>query len=45
MALKLTTLCENTASGSGIVAEWGWSIFVEANDVNILFDTGRYVDC
>lgn len=40
MALKLTTLCENTASGPGIVAEWGWSIFVEANGTNILFDTG-----
>jgi 7,8-dihydropterin-6-yl-methyl-4-(beta-D-ribofuranosyl)aminobenzene 5'-phosphate synthase len=40
MALKLTTLCENTASGSGIAAEWGWSIFVETNGTNILFDTG-----
>ena len=38
--VKLTTLCENTASGPDIVAEWGWSIFIEANDTNILFDTG-----
>ncbi len=40
MKMKLTTLCENTAFGPGIVAEWGWSIFVETDDINILFDTG-----
>ena len=40
MKMKLTTLCENTASGPGIVAEWGWSIFVETDDINILFDAG-----
>ena len=38
--VKLTTLCENTASGPDIVAEWGWSIFIEANDTKVLFDTG-----
>ena len=40
MKVKLTTLCENTASGPGIAAEWGWSIFVETDDINILYDTG-----
>ena len=40
MKVKLTTLCENTASGPGIAAEWGWSIFVETDEMNILFDTG-----
>ena len=40
MKLRMTTLCENTASGPGIVAEWGWSIFIEAGDINVLFDTG-----
>jgi 7,8-dihydropterin-6-yl-methyl-4-(beta-D-ribofuranosyl)aminobenzene 5'-phosphate synthase len=40
MTIKLTTLCENTAGNAGIVAEWGWSIFIEADDTNILFDTG-----
>ena len=40
MQLKITTLCENTASGPGIVAEWGWSIFIESDDLNVLFDTG-----
>ena len=40
MKVKLSTLCENTASGPGIAAGWGWSIFVETDDINILFDTG-----
>lgn len=40
MKMKLTTLCENTASAAGIVAEWGWSIFIETDEANILFDTG-----
>ncbi|MBW1696178.1 MAG: MBL fold metallo-hydrolase [Deltaproteobacteria bacterium] len=40
MKVKLTTLCENTAAAPGIVAEWGWSIFIQANGMNILFDTG-----
>ena len=40
MTIKLTTLCENTAGESGVIAEWGWSIFIQANGSNILFDTG-----
>ena len=40
MKLSLTTLGENTASKSGCVAEWGWSIFIQADGINILFDTG-----
>jgi len=40
MSLRITTLSENTASDEGIVAEWGLSIFVEADDHKILFDTG-----
>jgi 7,8-dihydropterin-6-yl-methyl-4-(beta-D-ribofuranosyl)aminobenzene 5'-phosphate synthase len=40
MKIKLTTLCENTASGPNIAAEWGWSIFIEADGIKILFDTG-----
>jgi 7,8-dihydropterin-6-yl-methyl-4-(beta-D-ribofuranosyl)aminobenzene 5'-phosphate synthase len=38
--MKLTTLCENTSGSAGIVAEWGWSIFVQSNGINILLDTG-----
>ena len=40
MKLSLTTLCENTASAPGWVAEWGWSICVQTDGTNILFDTG-----
>ena len=40
MQIKLTTLCENTAAGPGFLAEWGWSILVQVNDKNVLFDTG-----
>jgi len=38
--MRLTTLCENTAGTSGMVAEWGWSIFVQTDGMNILVDTG-----
>lgn len=38
--MKLTTLCENTAGRVGVLAEWGWSIFVQAGGMNILLDTG-----
>jgi len=40
MRIRLKTLCENTASCPDITAEWGWSIFIEADGINILFDTG-----
>jgi 7,8-dihydropterin-6-yl-methyl-4-(beta-D-ribofuranosyl)aminobenzene 5'-phosphate synthase len=40
MKLSLTTLGENTASKSGCVAEWGWSIFIQVDELKILFDTG-----
>lgn len=40
MSIKLTTLCENTASRPGFSAEWGLSILVEAAETTVLFDTG-----
>jgi 7,8-dihydropterin-6-yl-methyl-4-(beta-D-ribofuranosyl)aminobenzene 5'-phosphate synthase len=40
MSIQITTLSENTASGTGLLAEWGLSIFIEANEHKILFDTG-----
>ena len=43
MAIKLTTLCENSVSGPGFTAEWGWSIHIQTDGLNILFDTGREV--
>lgn len=38
--MKITILCENTSSDIGFLAEWGFSAFIQANDANILFDTG-----
>lgn len=42
--LKITILCENTVGYSNAkvcLAEWGLSLFVQVNNVNILFDTGH----
>ena len=39
--IKITTLSENTADNLGLLAEWGLSILVESDDVNILLDTGQ----
>jgi len=41
--IKLTTLCENTVSGPGFTAEWGWSIHIQSDGLNILFDTGANI--
>jgi 7,8-dihydropterin-6-yl-methyl-4-(beta-D-ribofuranosyl)aminobenzene 5'-phosphate synthase len=39
MEIKITTLSENTAE-LGFLAEWGLSMFIEADGLNVLFDTG-----
>jgi len=41
MGLQLTTLSENTAGMGSLMAEWGLSILVESEEINILFDTGQ----
>ncbi len=41
MELHITTLSENTAGIGNFLAEWGLSILVETDDVNILLDTGQ----
>jgi 7,8-dihydropterin-6-yl-methyl-4-(beta-D-ribofuranosyl)aminobenzene 5'-phosphate synthase len=41
MKLQITTLSENTAGSRGLLAEWGLSILVETDQINILFDTGQ----
>ena len=41
MGLQITTLSENTAGLDGLMAEWGLSILVETEEMNILFDTGQ----
>ena len=39
MKIKITTLSENTAE-LGYLAEWGLSMFIEAEGTKVLFDTG-----
>lgn len=39
MVIKITTLAENTAD-LGYLAEWGLCMFIEADGVKVLFDTG-----
>jgi len=41
MKLSITTLSENTAAAPNLLAEWGISILVETDAVNILLDTGQ----
>ena len=40
MQIKLTTLSENTAGKTGLLAEWGLSILIEADKYKVLLDTG-----
>ena len=41
--LRITTLSENTAAAGNLLAEWGLSILVETDEVNILVDTGQSI--
>lgn len=42
MKFKATVLCENyVISNAGAIAEHGWSIYLETNYGNFLFDTGQ----
>jgi len=43
MKLRITTLSENTAGIGNFLAEWGLSILVETDKVNILLDTGQSI--
>jgi 7,8-dihydropterin-6-yl-methyl-4-(beta-D-ribofuranosyl)aminobenzene 5'-phosphate synthase len=43
MNLSITTLSENTAGTPNMLAEWGLSILVETDEVNVLLDTGQSV--
>lgn len=40
MAVRITTLSENTVSRLGLLAEWGLSILVETDTARVLLDTG-----
>ncbi len=40
--LKATVICENSVAGPfGLIGEHGWALYVEADETNILFDTGQ----
>jgi 7,8-dihydropterin-6-yl-methyl-4-(beta-D-ribofuranosyl)aminobenzene 5'-phosphate synthase len=43
MALRITTLSENTAGMGDFLAEWGLSILVETDTTKILLDTGTSI--
>jgi len=43
MELNITTLSENTAGLGNFLGEWGLSILVETDELNILFDTGQSI--
>ncbi|MBM3132760.1 MAG: MBL fold metallo-hydrolase, partial [Chloroflexi bacterium] len=40
MGIRITTLSENAAN-SGFLAEWGLSMLIEADGLNILLDTSQ----
>ena len=42
--MKITLLCENVSSYKGAkvcLAEWGFSVFIQTKNINLLFDTGH----
>ena len=38
--LNITIVYDNTSFKEGLIADWGWSCFIETNERKILFDTG-----
>jgi len=43
MGLQITTLSENTANLGNFLGEWGLSILIETEGLNILLDTGQSI--
>ena len=43
MELSITTLSENTAATGNLLGEWGLSILVETDSMNVLLDTGQSI--
>ena len=41
MPIRITTLTENTAGGTNLLAEWGLSILIQADGHEVLLDTGQ----
>ena len=40
MAVRITTLSENSVAVPDVIAEWGFSVFVEIDGLTLLLDTG-----
>lgn len=40
MTIRITILTENSVGVNGVLAEWGWSVFVETQQHAFLIDTG-----
>ena len=38
--MKITIVYDNTTRKPDLIADWGWSCFIETEERNILFDTG-----
>ena len=38
--MKITIVYDNTTQKPDLIADWGWSCFIETGERNILFDTG-----
>jgi 7,8-dihydropterin-6-yl-methyl-4-(beta-D-ribofuranosyl)aminobenzene 5'-phosphate synthase len=43
MPLRITTLSENTAGLTGVLAEWGLSVLIQTDALKILLDTGASI--
>ncbi len=43
MGIRITTMSENSAAMGNLLAEWGLSVLVETDTVNVLFDTGKSI--
>jgi len=41
MRLRITTLSEDTVADINLLAEWGLSVLIETDEVNVLLDTGQ----
>jgi len=41
MALRITTLSENTARLVDFLGEWGLSVLIEMDEPTVLFDAGK----
>ncbi|MFC2070857.1 MBL fold metallo-hydrolase [Chloroflexota bacterium] len=43
MTIRITTISENTVAAPRLLAEWGLSIHVETDEINVLLDTGQII--